>query len=301
MMFVVIVYAVSWLILLCVYLGSLFNNNRSRSKVPWYIYALMIVSAPIIVLCLPYLTYEHVKERKEERRRKKEQERTEEEERCRKVASQKAYQEALRIGDKEDGSCFANIARALRKEVDDEKYGSLLKVLDKTLLPENHKFGIRVCKMGADAGLGDESKPYVQTPFGKRSESIFEFLQFEDSPMGAWQAFLLHQMWHYLPLWWHANYSRRDYIYSQEDVSCVRAHRESFDKSEILPQSFSRFDLIPEIRSLNGKYYISCCFWTEFGGLIREYAEVTLKDGKLDEFFIFDMKTLLMYESGIRY
>ena len=58
-------------------------------------------------------------------------------------------------------------------------------------------------------------------------------------------------------------------------------------------------DLAPEIVLDNGIYYVSCCFWSDFGGLEREYVKITLKDGRLDEFFEFDLETLFEYNCGI--
>ncbi len=300
MMIAILIYVVSWLILLGIYLGDRLGKNHYYSREPWYVYAAMIVGAPLCVLYMPYLIYQYAKDRKEERRRKEMRERREEEERQHITIAQKEYQEAAKDGNKETTDSYVRLAQSLREAVKKKEYQSILGLMDKARLPGGHTFGIRLCEMGS--GLGDESKPYVQNPSGKRSASIFEFLRFEDSCMGAWQAFLLHQMWHYLPLWWHANYARRQYIYSLEDVSAIDHHPlPDLRKGRTLFSILSRFDGAPEVFAYNGKYFISCCFWTEFGGLIREYAELIMKEGKLDSFSIFGEKTLLEYNCGIRY
>ena len=82
-----------------------------------------------------------------------------------------------------------------------------------------------------------------------------------------------------LPLWWHDNYNKRDYIYSKEDINKITHFVDrNFDASVLV-----NYDLAQEIYGENGRYYISCCYWTDFGGLKREYVEISLLDGKLDK------------------
>jgi hypothetical protein len=63
----------------------------------------------------------------------------------------------------------------------------------------------------------------------------------------------------------------------------------------------SDFDVAPEIYGENGKYYISCCFWTDFGGLKREFVEVTIQGSKVKDLFVFDEKTIFEYQCGIMF
>lgn len=221
------------------------------------------------------------------------------EEQERKDAVKKEYLRAVATCENKADNSAVHTAQVLREAVYKKEYDTVLKILDKVRLPKGYTFGIRVCKMGG-GGLGDESKPYVQKLFGKRSEPIFEFLYFEDSPMGAWQAYLLHQMWHYLPLWWHSNYARRHYHYSSEDAPVFRDPLPYFGEKvvKIFPD-FSRFDLSPEIYTMEGKYYISSCFWTSFGGLIREYVVLTMNEERMEDFCVFDEETLVEYNCGI--
>ena len=216
----------------------------------------------------------------------------------RKKSVKKEYQQLVTIRKCEADIAMVKTAQALREVVDKNEYNSILSILDKAVLPSGFAFGVSPCDM---KGHGDYSKLFVQTPDGKQSESVFEFFRFENSPMGAWQAFLLHQMWHYLPLWWHANYDARHYHYSQEDAHVFDSPLPDLLKREIIPPDFSRFDLSPEVYHEGGNYYISSCFWTDFGGLIREYAKLSFKEGKLEDFFVFDEQTLVEYDCGISF
>ena len=216
----------------------------------------------------------------------------------RKDAVKKEYLRVVTCSKNVADRSMVKTAQALRKAVEKNEFDSILIILDKASLPTGHVFGVRPCDMEGDS-LGDWSRPFVQTPDGKQSGAILEYFRFEYSPTGAWQAFLLHQMWHYLPLWWHANYDQRHYHYSQEDAPVFDRPLPYFQKKVIIPPDFSRFDLSPEVYYEDGEYYISSCFWTDFGGLIREYARLTFKDGRLEGFFVFDEQTLVEYDCGI--
>ena len=216
----------------------------------------------------------------------------------RKDAVKKEYQRVVTCNKDVADRSMVKTAQALREAVDNNEYDSILSILNKATLPSGLTFSVRPCDMEGDS-LGDWSKSFILMPDGKRSESIFEFFRFEDSSMGAWQAFLFHQMWHYLPLWWHANYDQRHYHYSQEDAPVFDRPLPFFQKKVIIHPDFSRFDLSPKVFHEGGEYYISSCFWTDFGGLIREYAKMSFKEGMLDGFFVFDEQTLIEYDCGI--
>ena len=226
----------------------------------------------------------------------------------RKDAVKKEYLQAVANGRNGIDLSMVHTAHALRGVVYNKEYDSILRVLDKAVLPTGHTFDIEPCDMEGDS-LGDTSKTFVLRPDGARDESIFEYFQFEDSCTGAWQAFLLHQMWHYLPLWWHANYDERTYVYTKEDLSGTFLGKAMVDPrarrymhmlgSEIDSLDVDALDLSPEIVRNKGVYYVSCCFWTDFGGLKREYVKIVLTDGRLDEFFEFDRGTLYEYNCGI--
>ena len=218
------------------------------------------------------------------------EQRKREQEALRKAARERFLKAATTI---ENGcsSAHINVAHLLQDAAKGD-YGSIMGILDKASLPEGMSFGIKDCEMESNS-LGEESKPFVRTPDGKRDYSIFKYFRFEDSVMGAWQAFLLHQLWHYLPLWWHANYDRRIYVYSKEDLPVTPLGQ------AMVGLDMDNLDLASELYYGYGKAYISCCFWTDFGGLIREYVELTLAKGMLEDYFFTEEKTLFKYDCGI--
>ncbi|MCR5158030.1 MAG: hypothetical protein K6D37_02795, partial [Prevotella sp.] len=162
----------------------------------------------------------------------------------------------------------------------------------KVKVPFGMVLDVQECKQ---EGSGAVSRLFVKNSDGSQNYNIFENLEFEDTPMGAWQAYLLTRLWHSLPLWWHANYDRRDYIYTKDDIANIRHFgSRSIDKSILY-----NYTLNPEIYIGNGNYYVSCCFWTEFGGLIREYIEIRFANNKMESAFEFKRETLFHYECGI--
>ena len=321
---ILIVYAASWLILLFVYIISLFQNKKSKKKdgafekflnkhkstkekiLDKLVYVIMIVFAPLVVFVIPYILIRNMKTKKQTRIREEERERSipyilirnmktkkqtriREEERERSEREEKehiavcATNYSVLVSEKQNqcGDDYIRIAKSLKKLVDKKSYQEIINLLDKTSLPAAMKLGVRECE---HKGAGSGSRLVIETAKNVSEDNIFNYLKFEDSPMGAWQAYLLCQMWHYLPLWWHANYDKRDYIYSREDYLNITHFIDRGFNVDVLKD----FNVNPEIYGNDGKYYISCCFWTDFGGL---------NEG----LFVFEEKVIYEYQCGIMF
>lgn len=67
-----VIYGVSWIILLLVFLYAKFKSDNSIEKQPWYLYALIIALAPLVVfLLIPYLLVDGgIKDRKQKNKNK---------------------------------------------------------------------------------------------------------------------------------------------------------------------------------------------------------------------------------------
>ena len=292
-----LIYAISWLILLIVYLTSRLGKNRDsgKSKDPWYIYVIIFAIAPITVLIIPYIVWKSAKEEKQRKQRKADAELREKKEEERRNDAERRY---LLSSDNSTNGCtkgFIEIAQALHAAVRDKAYDSIHLIMDKTMSPEGAELYVRECN-NDNLELGDQSQLLIRFGEEQNDKDAFDFLRFDDSYMGAWQAYLLHQLWHSLPLWWHANYSRRDYLFSAEDLPFVHHMR----KEELFPD-FSNHDFTPEIYKSGNYYSVSACYWSEFGGLIREYIEMRFEDGRLSEFVNFRNRTIFRYDCGIMF
>ena len=301
MKIVAIVYAASLLILLLLYLV---NHKKSQSSLfrthdSWYIVAIgifiVIVAAPIIVLWYPFSLAKSSKQKKEREKSNMEWDKKQAEEMRQRDLAAERYDEALKTRKDECDDEFIDLAHQLQSVVKESDYRSISLTLDRVTVPENASLKVEECKR---EGMGDESKLYIEYGLSKKNYNVFEDLRFERTCMGAWQAFLLHQIDHYLPLWWHANYKYRDYIYSKDDLAGI--HDAPYAKDQDYPD-FSTYDLTPTVHRSGNHYFVSCVFWSEFGGLIREYCELVMDDGRLSDFIEFKRDILYEYESGIRF
>ena len=168
------------------------------------------------------------------------------------------------------------LAIQIAQLVEGENYNDVIVLLDKIVVKDNYSMKIvpyydkDTFDMFADTSpivIYNEQGEWLSTNF---EDDFWNYLQVENSQMGAWQAYLLSQMWHYLPLQWHANYSYRDYLYSQSSKG-YGYFRRNFVASW--------HTLAPKITQEGDKYLISACYWSEFEGLVREYYAVTFENG----------------------
>ena len=190
-----------------------------------------------------------------------------------------------------------DLAIQIAQLVEGENYNDVIVLLDKIVVKDNYSMKIvpyydkDTFDMFADTSpivIYNEQGEWLSTNF---EDDFWNYLQVENSQMGAWQAYLLSQMWHYLPLQWHANYSYRDYIYSQSSKGY-----------DILREHFiaSRHKVVPQITQEGDKFLISACYWSEFEGLVREHYAVTFEN---DRVYVeeLDANILYEYDCGIQF
>lgn len=182
----------------------------------------------------------------------------------------------------EKGQQLRNIVWDEDKQEDD-----ILECLNSLHLPDGYKLHVKYPEKN---GYGDNSTLYVATPSCETCD-VFETIIVDDTPMGAMEVYLLYEMWHYLPLFWHANYASRTYIYTQQELMCVR----NFHGNPWFQ------DVSPVVTQKDGKYYVSCCYWSAFGGLIRELVEIEIKENKVVNILEANYTTLYDYDCGIRF
>ena len=309
---IVIVYAISWLSLFVVYLISMYENRKSKKMsktlkaflnsqksrrdkiIDKLLYVILIVFAPLVVFVIPYAVVKHVKSKKEARIREEEERKSEQEYERHKTECSENYSKWANSKNNSCGKDYIRLAQSLMDLVRQQKYNEFLNLLDKASLPSTMTLGVKEC---IRQGAGDRSRLCVKRSDDAFTLNIYGYLEFENTAMGAWQAFLIDRLWHSLPLWWHDNYNKRDYIYSKEDINKITHFVDRHFDASVL----EKYDLTPEIYGENGRYYISCCYWTDFGGLKREYVEISLLDGKLDKTFLFDQKVIHSYDCGIMF
>ena len=294
-----IIYGISWLILLTVYIASLFNKKKNvfSEKEPWYLYALIIAVAPLVVLLIPYLLISSFITQKKGKKIAMEQEKREADE---KAKIQTAMQELNAAKSKpQENHSYANVmtAQTLVEKIKAKDYDSFMEYLDHLSLPNGESLQVEEC---SHEGHGDESKLFVETLEGAYDFNIWEYIKAENSTDGAWNAYFLYEVRHILPLWWHANYNHRIYMYSKEDAESIELFYGREEELPIIQRDVKQLISNPEVLyAANGKFFVSCCYWTNFGGLIKETVEVLISNEGKVSFNDIEQMTLYHYQSGI--
>lgn len=132
---------------------------------------------------------------------------------------------------------------------------------------------------------------------------IWDYLSLPFTPMGVWQAFLLKEILHLLPIEWHAAYSAIDYIYHPKSVaSLLKAYKDelSAEGIEKMKRYSSSWELCPRVTIDHGIATIKCAYWSEYGGLYSATITVA-KKGRTVEFLERESENLVKYESSIIY
>jgi hypothetical protein len=307
-----ILYALSVAIVLavCIYI---FATEDMKNDMKWYAPIVLIVSivlAPIAIVAIIVVAFRDLSKSKAQRKWKKLQERKERHRQAMLAKYQKRYS-AQRMAVPE--ACL-DVAYSLLHAVKERKYTTLLAHLDHLHLPEGKNLFVQ---FPSHHGCGDRSRLYVaDSTYGQEMEHFFLYyddnrkpalhdergynilhhLRVDDTLMGAWQALLVSQLWHVLPIWWHGAYDERRYIFTSEHLAeLVAEPREDCSALHLQPSDYT---VTPEyVEAGKGCYYFTWCYWTEWGGLIRETHQVTICDGVATVLHL-DKDTLHRYDCG---
>ncbi|MFA6726627.1 MAG: hypothetical protein WCS17_00220 [Prevotella sp.] len=302
-----IIYSISWLILLAIYLyrrkESTFNWKESDSVEKFAIF-LAILFAPIIILCLPYFLFTSIRDKRKSQKdaeeRKKEQQ-IELEYRSKALAS---IRQAKTLGSQNNSFDFAAYLASvssysttnLYTHMQDERnYPKILDLLPKLTLPYGMSLHVEKCKQ---QGSGDSSNLFVETPDGSYDNNIWDYINVECSEVGAWNAYILYNLWHVLPMFWHALYNRRYYLFFKEFTDYIECLQK--EDTIMVRKALKQYITLPDVVKANGRFYVKCCFFTNFGGLIQETIEITIESGKAT-FHEIERKTLFEYQCGIMF
>lgn len=185
----------------------------------------------------------------------------------------------------------------------------ILYVLDKIQLLEDYGLQLEY----EERGIGGRTYIYVKEPNGNLSKNFLDFVIVDDSPLGALQVYFLSKLWHYLPMYWHGYYDRRFSVFSKDDLLKIKIRSRKtrgerplkpsdiYEEENDLPEEALACDVTPKVTRYEDKYYVSCCYWSEFGGLIRELVEIKIENNKVTQFLDANREVLYRYHCGIMY
>ena len=173
------------------------------------------------------------------------------------------------------------LGQKVQKLVEEKKYDEVITALDKISVPDGYKLSIHVYDENNHDRFGEESYPVIITPTGEtirsNTDDFWKLLTAENSPEGAWQIIIFYNLWHYLPLFWHANYEKRTYLYNNKQMVDVINHRPEFGSTPVEKFNPTRHNVVPTIWDRGDSFVVSTYYWTDFGGLKFEMLKVKIK------------------------
>lgn len=320
---VVIIYGIAWLLSLLFIVCVCFTEKEKKFRRDnWHVWLLVIAFTPIILLgIILYISVSCIWDKKKDGDVKNEKE-IDEAKKKQAVENFKKCQGFL-----VDSAVIEQIGRRLlnlrsithrtfvdlqmitvsgRTPTDGDK---ILYVLDKIQLSEGYSLQLEY----KDGGIGGRTYINVKEPNGNLSTKFLDYVTVDDSPLGALQVYLLSKLWHYLPMYWHACYEKRFCVFSKDDLSKIKVRStktrgerplkpsDIYEEENDLPEEALACDVTPKVTRYEDKYYVSCCYWSKFGGLIRELVEIKIENNKVTEFLDANREVLYRYHCGIMY
>lgn len=126
---------------------------------------------------------------------------------------------------------------------------------------------------------------------------MFLHLSIDPIPMGAWQAYLICISKTVLPFSGRKYYTKRELIFQREQLKDIC----SLEVHEIESLYNLETDLSPKVLIDRNKAIVSCCYWSDWGGLFRESVEIAfLGNGKL-KIGDFTDENYYKYDWGVRF
>lgn len=195
---------------------------------------------------------------------------------------------------------FAQVGRVLHTIVEKCLYNKILLFLDKVSLPQNYELNVEKYKVLPNA-ISGVSKLYIKLPNGEIDYNIFKYLIVDDSCMGAWQALLLHELWHILPLYDHSNYSSYTNIFNDSEKDLIFKYINSEDERlDGIKKVVESYDLSIKCVSFKDYYFILFTTWSVSVGLERYFYEIQIKDKQIVNINMRRCESLFKYNNGIR-
>lgn len=290
------IYGCSWAILGAIYLFAVIKKRTAvadRESV-WFFLAVLLL-APIVVLCIPYILISGHIEGKKNKARQAEYEKQQQLEQEEKEKAKNKYDSLVRSCENLIDSNCIELAHSAHSLVEQERYQEALNKLTCRIIPNGASLEVDFCK---EEGHGAQSELYIELPDGVCDYKIFDHLVVGGLPNEIWQAYLIDTLWHILPLWWHANYARRVFIFNTQDIESTTA---PFSEQSLAFIHDLDIDVSPQIFKDGDVYYVSCCYWNDWSGLVRECKKVVIRNNRVIDISLFHSEVIYEYECGIRF
>lgn len=147
-------------------------------------------------------------------------------------------------------------------------------------------------------GSGDESWFYVgidtENTYANR-DTLFNHIKAAPSKFNAWCVYLLMTSTTKLPTFWHGGYISREFIFANSDLKQIRA-LQNCDTSVILCKT----SIIPDVQLTGNEAIVTCCYWNDWKGLVKETAKITFsRNNAIEMYSVINADVLYKYDCGI--
>ena len=180
---------------------------------------------------------------------------------------------------------------SLKKKGDDAVFYDL----DALSLEDGYHIGLRTAEQ---QGMGDESNFYVYGKDNDEDKDLLKYIHLDETPMGAWQIYLLMTSPTLLPTFWHGGYIERKFILQEKDLYEIEV-LSCYALSDLTARNM----LYPDVEvKRNGDILtasIYCCYWNEWEGLVREHVEIQVCNGKVTSYEEKGKFIIFKYHCGI--
>lgn len=193
----------------------------------------------------------------------------------------------------------------LQELVDKKNYDAVIGCFDKLHLREGGKMEVQLYDPQSDEAWENAGAPsyvVITTPDGKTyrntEDEFWLCLSAENTIETVWQIVMLDNLWYYLPMYWHAAYQRKEFIYTQEQLQELQEGYK--DSKRAAGFATMEFDIEPRILvDEKGQYYASVCHWTIFGGLYRRKFVIEIDEDNHASIVEYGNEHLFHYKTGI--
>lgn len=133
--------------------------------------------------------------------------------------------------------------------------------------------------------------------------SIWDDLVVPFTTRGIWQAVLLNETSVMFPKGWHADYLRKSYVFSYDDMhEIIREHEKEYYDIDHAKLAYyqNRYEIMPSVKIDGDKAIVTFHYWNDWSGFCKMIIPVE-KHGASVRIGKYNHETLVEYESRIMY
>ena len=155
--------------------------------------------------------------------------------------------------------------------------------LNRIQLKQNLTISLKIMK----GGSRNFKKIVVSNQVKETELDIQKHLNVEDSIEGVWQAFLMKSFLDKI------KNIKLYFIFSCDDIYSIKTFR-----NEDLSSELQKYDITPYIGKYKDGYFLSYCYFSQWGGLIRQNIKISVYNNQITTYRVFQGISLYKYDCG---